>query len=78
MLRLRHAQSYQTIWETGLAAKPNRPANYSSSAAAATLRTIWDVLREALAAHRQYEDLMARGLPHDTAIRRAFQRLKNR
>ena len=30
------------------------------------------VLREGLAAHHHYEEARCRGIPHDTAIRRAF------
>jgi hypothetical protein len=39
--------------------------------AAAALSTIRDALIEALAAHRRYEHLMSRGMPHDTALRLA-------
>src|SRR5438128_7355073 len=38
---------------------------------AAALSTIRDALIEALAAHRRYEHLMSRGMPHDTALRLA-------
>jgi hypothetical protein len=30
---------------------------------------MYDALREGLAAHRQYEQLRSRGVPHDTALR---------
>ena len=44
----------------------------SSSPFATTLRTIWDALREGIVAHRQYEHLMSKGIPHETAIRQAL------
>jgi hypothetical protein len=37
-----------------------------------TLRTICEAWRESLAAHRQYEKLRARSIPHETAIREAL------
>ena len=39
---------------------------------AAGLRSIRDGLREGFAAYRQYDHLTAQGIPHDTALRRAF------
>jgi hypothetical protein len=33
------------------------------------LRTIYDGFRESLIAHRQYERLRSRGIPHDMALR---------
>jgi len=39
---------------------------------AAGLRSIRDGLREGFAAYRQYGHLTAKGIPHDTALRRAF------
>ena len=39
---------------------------------AAGLRSIRDGLREGFAAYRQYDHLTAKGIPHDTALRRAF------
>lgn len=45
---------------------------YSSWPIAATLWTMCVSLREALAAHRQYEHLRWRAFSHDTAIRLAF------
>ena len=33
---------------------------------------ILDALREGLAAHRRYEHLRSRGVPHDTALRKAL------
>ena len=39
---------------------------------AATLRAIGEAWREALAAHREYEHLRSRSMPHDTALRDAL------
>jgi hypothetical protein len=38
----------------------------------ATLHAMWDAWGEALSAHRQYEHLRSRGVPHDTAIRESL------
>jgi hypothetical protein len=38
----------------------------------ATLHAMWDAWGEALAAHRQYEHLRSRGVPHDTALRESL------
>jgi hypothetical protein len=38
----------------------------------ATLHTIYDAWREALAAYRQYEHLRSRGVPHDAALRESL------
>jgi hypothetical protein len=35
--------------------------------------TVHHALREALAAHRHYEQAVSRGVSHDAAIRRAFR-----
>ena len=39
---------------------------------AAGLRCIRDGLWEGFAAYREYDHLTAKGIPHDTALRRAF------
>ena len=44
----------------------------SSWPTATALRTMYDAWREGLAAHRQYEHLRSRGIPHDTAVREAL------
>jgi hypothetical protein len=47
----------------------------ASSAACSTpisLQTICAALREGFAAHCKYEDLRSRGIPHDTAIKKAL------
>jgi hypothetical protein len=38
----------------------------------ATLRAVGEAWREALAAHRDYERLRSRGMPHDTALRESL------
>ena len=40
--------------------------------AATAVGTIFAALREGLAAHRRYETLRSRGVPHDTALREAL------
>jgi hypothetical protein len=40
---------------------------------AAGLRRIHDGLWEGFAAYREYDHLTAKGIPHDTALRRAFR-----
>jgi hypothetical protein len=58
--------------EADLARLTARRAAFSSWRIATALRTIWDAWREGLAAHRQYEQLKSRGIPHDTALRAAI------
>lgn len=36
------------------------------------LRAIWEIVPEARAAHRRYEDLVSKGVPHNTALRTAL------
>lgn len=50
----------------------SRADRHSSRPIAQALRNIRDAMREALAAHRQYERLMSGGAPHDTALREAL------
>jgi hypothetical protein len=45
---------------------------WSLGLVAARLRSIGDGLLEGLAACRAYDRLTAQGIPHDTALRRAF------
>jgi hypothetical protein len=52
--------------ETGLACP------FWSWPIAEVLRDACDALREAMAAHRQYECLRSRGVRHDTALRQAL------
>jgi len=52
---------------------PTRPATTPAARPIApTLRAILDGWRDGLAAHRQYEQLRSRGIPHDTAVREAL------
>jgi len=50
----------------------SRPNVSWSSTIAVVLRTIWDALCEGIAAHRQYEHLRSKRVPHGTAIRQAL------
>jgi hypothetical protein len=36
------------------------------------LRTAWEAWRDGLAAHRHYEHLRSRGVPHDEAIKESL------
>ena len=72
MLRFRQVASFHTIWEPDLAAQHAAPADYPSRSIATALRTLYDALRAAVGAHRQYEHLRSRGTPHDRALRRAL------
>ena len=56
-----------------LAGWSSRSTGFSSSPIATKLRAVWDALREGIAAHRQYEQLTSRRIPHDTAIRQALR-----
>jgi hypothetical protein len=47
-------------------------ADERPTAAAVTLRTILEALREGLTAHRRYEHLRSEGILHDPAIRQVF------
>lgn len=49
-----------------------RADRHSSRPVAEALRNICDAMREALAAHRQYERLTSAGAPHDIALREAL------
>ena len=49
----------------------SQPTGFSSPITT-KLRTIWDALREGIAACRQYEHLRSKRIPHDTAIRQAL------
>lgn len=54
--------------ERDLERRPGQRAVFSPWPIATTLRSIGDAWREGLAAHRQYEALRSRGIPHDTAL----------
>lgn len=73
MLRpLRTEPSSHNIWDPTLAVLLAAPAHSRFRPIAAALRTIWNLLPEAFAARHQYEHLMSRGVPHDTALRQAI------
>ena len=73
MLRsLRHEPLDHTFWDPRLTVQPIEPAAYPLCPIAAGLRAIWGVLRDACVAHRAYEDLRFRRVPHDTALRQAL------
>ena len=74
MLRIfSHTPSFaKTHPETDLVARSAPRTPSSSRRIAASLRTMGDAWREALAAHRGYEHLTSRGIPHDKALRAAL------
>jgi hypothetical protein len=49
-----------------------RPTALSAWPMIAALAAMGEALREGLAAHREYEELRSRGMPHDTALRAAL------
>ena len=55
-----------------LMARPVRPASHRSTSVMDMLRIVLGSLREALAAHRRYENLRSRRVHHDLAIRQAL------
>ena len=69
---LRHEPFDHTFWDPSLTVAPGEPADNPLWPIASALRTIWNVLVETFAAHRTYEDLRFRRVPHDTAIRQAL------
>ena len=48
-----------------------QPAS-AAGAMVSALRTAWEAWCDGLAAHRHYEHLRSRGVPHDAAIREAL------
>jgi hypothetical protein len=56
----------------GAASHPQRCFSSSVWPPLATLRTMWEALREGLAVHRQYEELRSKGFAHDAALHRAL------
>jgi hypothetical protein len=63
----RHASPFDAS-----APAPDPAAHRSPWSIARAVLTIHHALREALAAHRHYEQALSRGISHDAAIRRAF------
>ncbi len=69
MLRsFHHASGFEVIRQEQSA----QPTSASFWPAVTALRTMGDAWREGRAAHRQYEHLRSRGIPHETAIRGAL------
>jgi hypothetical protein len=73
MLRLRHAQGFDSTWDPEMAARSAEPTHYRSRPIAVALRGTLHVLGEAFAARRRYEHLTSKGTPHDTALRQALR-----
>jgi hypothetical protein len=57
---------------TGYAEALPQPSDGLSWPTARTLGVIFAALIEGVSAHRQYEQMRRRGIPHDTALRRAL------
>ena len=69
---LLHEPPDHTFWDPSLTAAPGEPTYNPLRPIASALRTIWKVSGETVGAHRTYEDLRFRRVPHDTAIRQAL------
>jgi hypothetical protein len=63
-------QIHQAKNPTGRSAQPRAAA--ASWPIVSALRAMWDQLGEGLAAHRHYERLRSRGVPHATALRESL------
>jgi hypothetical protein len=61
---------HQARTPTARSAQP--PAASASWPIVSALRAMWDQLGEGLAAHRHYERLRSRGVPHATALRESL------
>ena len=61
---------HQARTPTGRSAPP--PAASASWPIVSALRAMWGQLGEGLAAHRHYERLRSRGVPHATALRESL------
>lgn len=74
MLRSFHgAASFNEIHcEVDHASRSTQPTDCSSWPTARMLRSLCRAFRDAFAAHRRYEDLTWKGIPHDTALRQAL------
>ena len=71
---LRNLHTALHFHETRQATHPARRSAAPAAAwpIAAALRAILDGWRDGLGAHRQYEQLRSRGVPHDTALSEAL------
>ena len=57
---------------TAIGTRQMRPASSDAPSKAATLGSVCEALREGLSALGHYERLRSKGIPHDAAIRSAF------
>jgi len=74
LLSFRHAPGFdETHHALDLAGWSPQATGFASSPTTSRLQAIWDALREGITAHRHYEQLTSRGIPHDTAIRHALR-----
>jgi hypothetical protein len=74
LLSFHHAPGFdETHHALDLAGWSPQATGFASSPTTSRLRAIWDALREGITAHRHYEQLTSRGIPHDTAIRQALR-----
>jgi hypothetical protein len=68
-----HAPCFDEVHQarnpTGRSAQPTAVLSWPL---VSTLRTMWDQLGEGLAAHRHYERLRSRGVPHPAALRESL------
>jgi hypothetical protein len=70
MLRNFHsAPGFHVRHETASTGRSAQPTAVLSWPLVSALRTVWDQLGEGLAAHRHYERLRSRGVPHAAALR---------
>ena len=61
-----------SFYPTGCMAALAQPSDGLSWPTGRTLGIIFAALIEAVSAHRQYEQMRRRGIPHETALRRAL------
>ena len=73
-LRCSDWQRVQPTETPNTATPPERRSVQSGgpSSVGTTLPIVFQSLQEAFAAHRRYEELTSKGIPHDTAIRQAL------
>ena len=74
MLRnLRYASGFDHVrHETAPTDRAAQPTAALSWPVVSFLRTMWDQMGEGLAAHRHYERLRSRGMPHAAALRESL------
>ena len=64
-----HPHAHHATSPPGLFVLPTAASAWPMLAA---LAAMGEAVREGLAAHREYEDLRSRGMPHDSALRAAL------